>query len=292
MTDISTEKEQFNKFYEMLRYFDETTAEHSRRVAESNYLLARELGLSDEMCKIAYGCGIFHDAGKISVPIEIIDSKSKLTDEQFEIIKTHPKLGIESLYDLKKANWNIRPEYFDAAGNHHKGIDGSGYGVDEKPAFYAQLTAISDVSDALSNARSYKKAWTDEEVINELINSKKLNQELCKVYIEKVFPRIHSNVVEVDYMVSNDEKIGLPKEFIITLSRVEEPYKILFKEEDIKSFNVEKLMDSCNKVFDDFNMISMPNTIHALWSYLNDYKKAQVTESVRNEVLTNKHSSR
>ena len=101
---------------------DKYTIGHSTRVAQYSRMIAEKMGLSEEEQQRIYNMGLLHDIGKIGVPSSIINKPSRLTDEEFAIIKTHPTLGYEILSEIKS-----RPDLAVGALYHHERYDGRGY---------------------------------------------------------------------------------------------------------------------------------------------------------------------
>lgn len=145
---------------------DKNTKNHVDRVAHYSKELALLLGLSLEEAEKIRLASPLHDVGKIVIPDSILNKPSKLTKEEFDIIKKHPEAG----YNLLK---NSKRELFKTAAiiahQHHEKYNGKGYPQGLKGNnihIYGRITAIADVFDALSTPRVYKKAWDDEKVKN------------------------------------------------------------------------------------------------------------------------------
>ena len=149
---------------------DKYTNGHSVRVAQYSKMIAEKLGKSSKECKQIYYVGLLHDIGKIGVPDEIINKTSRLTDEEFEIIKTHPDIGYNLLKKLTKIeNVSIGAHY------HHERFDGRGYpeglkGMDIPEI--ARIIAVADTYDAMTSTRSYRSAMPQEKVRGELERGK------------------------------------------------------------------------------------------------------------------------
>ena len=111
--------------------------------------------------------GYLHDIGNLFIPLKILHKPSKLTDEEYEIIKTHTTLGYEMcMKDLK-----LRP-YALGALDHHEALDGSGYpnGITKKDIPYeAQIIRVADEYDAIVTKRQYKTHVNISETLKELI---------------------------------------------------------------------------------------------------------------------------
>ena len=145
---------------------DEYTRGHSVRVAKYSRMLAEKLGLSKEDCDNVYYMGLLHDIGKIGVPNEIINSKSKLTDEEYAVIKTHPGVGYGILDEIKS-----RPDLSIGAHWHHERYDGKGYPdgkAGEDIPYFARIIAVADSYDAMTSNRSYRKYLSQDVVRSEL----------------------------------------------------------------------------------------------------------------------------
>ena len=159
---------------------DEYTKGHSVRVAKYSRMLAEKLGLSAEECESVYYMGLLHDIGKIGVPNAIINSTSKLTDEEYAIIKTHPGLGYDILQEIKS-----RPDLSIGARWHHERYDGRGY-PDGKSGtdipFLARIIAVADSYDAMTSNRSYRKYLPQEVVRSEIEKNfgKQFDEEVAK----------------------------------------------------------------------------------------------------------------
>ncbi|MBR4760968.1 MAG: HD-GYP domain-containing protein [Lachnospiraceae bacterium] len=145
---------------------DEYTRGHSVRVAKYSRMLAQRLGLSREDCENVYYMALLHDIGKIGVPNEIINNPSKLTDEQYDVIKTHPGLGYDILAEIKS-----RPDLVVGARWHHERYDGKGYPdgkIGEDIPFFARIIAVADSYDAMTSNRSYRKYMSQDKVRSEI----------------------------------------------------------------------------------------------------------------------------
>lgn len=137
---------------------------HSLNVAIYSLGLGLQLNYSEQkLMEIGLGA-ILHDVGKLMIPFEILDKPGKLTDEEYEIMKTHTVAGFQYLKDLP----NISLMTAHCALSHHERLNGSGYprgitGKDIHP--YAQIIGVCDVFDALTSQRVYKKAILPHEAL-------------------------------------------------------------------------------------------------------------------------------
>ncbi|MCF0114358.1 MAG: HD-GYP domain-containing protein, partial [Erysipelotrichaceae bacterium] len=144
---------------------DRYTNGHSLRVAQYARMIALRMGKSEEYAKNIYLHAILHDVGKIGIPDEIINKVGKLTDEEYNTIKTHSKMGYDILSEITS-----HPTLAQAARWHHERYDGKGYpdGLkgEEIPEF-ARIIAVADAYDAMSSNRSYRNYMTQEKIISE-----------------------------------------------------------------------------------------------------------------------------
>lgn len=139
---------------------DNETGNHLKRIAAYCRVLSEELGMPK-----AFGDQIelfspLHDIGKVGIPDQILLAPRKLTDEEFDIMRTHTTLGYQILAGRSTLEMAAEIARF-----HHERYDGKGYpeGVAGGTIpISARITALADVYDALTSDRPYKSAWTHE----------------------------------------------------------------------------------------------------------------------------------
>jgi len=142
------------------------TGNHVKRVALYSKELALLYGLPSKEADILQMASPMHDIGKVGIPDDILNAPRKLTQQEFEIMKTHAQIGYNM---LKYSNKPILRTAAIVAREHHEKWDGSGYprGLSGKNIhIYGRITAVADVFDALGSDRIYKKAWKLEKVIS------------------------------------------------------------------------------------------------------------------------------
>ena len=149
---------------------DTYTNGHSTRVAQYSREIARRYGYSQKDQDDIYMMGLLHDVGKIGVPDEVINKTSKLTDEEYEIIKKHPSIGANILEKIKE-----RPRLQIGAHWHHERYDGKGYpdglaGTDIPEE--ARIIAVADAYDAMTSYRSYRDVLPQAVVAGEIEKGK------------------------------------------------------------------------------------------------------------------------
>jgi PAS domain S-box-containing protein len=137
---------------------DHETEGHTRRVTAMTLDLAQALGMSDErLIHVRHGA-LLHDIGKIGVPDAILLKPDALTDEEWQVMRLHPKIA----YDLLASIAYLKPA-LDIPYCHHEKWDGSGYprGLKgEQIPLAARVFAVVDAWDALTSNRPYRKAWS------------------------------------------------------------------------------------------------------------------------------------
>jgi putative nucleotidyltransferase with HDIG domain len=145
---------------------DKYTKGHSNRVAKYSKMLAAELGESERTQEQIYYAALLHDIGKIGVPNAIINKPDKLTDEEYEIIKTHPVIGSDILKSISSM-----PEIAIGARSHHERYDGKGYPdglVGEEIPWIARIIGVADAYDAMTSNRSYRSYLPQDRVRAEI----------------------------------------------------------------------------------------------------------------------------
>jgi PAS domain S-box-containing protein len=142
------------------------TGAHVKRVAEYSRLLALKVGLTLEEAEELRMASPMHDIGKVGIPDSILNKPGKLTDEEFEVMKTHASLGYNMLCH---SDQKLLHTAAIVANEHHEKWDGSGYPNGSSRTnihIYGRITAITDVFDALGHDRIYKEAWPLEEILD------------------------------------------------------------------------------------------------------------------------------
>ncbi|OGP68914.1 MAG: hypothetical protein A2031_05855 [Deltaproteobacteria bacterium RBG_19FT_COMBO_43_11] len=145
---------------------DPYTAGHQRRVADLARSIAMELNLGRELIDGVRMASMIHDIGKISIPSEILTKPTKLTDLEFNLIKTHPESGYNILKDIEFP-WPIARIVLE----HHERINGSGYpsGLKgEQILLGSRILAIADVVEAISSHRPYRASKGIEAALDEI----------------------------------------------------------------------------------------------------------------------------
>jgi Response regulator containing a CheY-like receiver domain and an HD-GYP domain len=188
---VATQKEIIFRMGEIGESRSKETGNHVKRVAEYSYLLALGLGLPQEEAEKIRMASPMHDIGKVAIPDAVLKKPGKLTDEEYEIMKTHTTIGYNL---LKGSNRELLRTAAHIAYEHHEKWDGTGYprGLKgEEIHLYGRITAVADVFDALGSDRVYKKAWELDRIIN-LFREERgrhFDPKLVDVFMEQL-PRI------------------------------------------------------------------------------------------------------
>ncbi len=146
---------------------DEESGGHSLRVVRYSLELARLMGITDKnFLKVLYYGSLLHDIGKIGIPDAILKKQSALSDDEWEIMKTHPIKGYKYLH---------RIEFLEEASqivlHHHEKYDGSGYpdGLEaEHIPLGSRIFSVADMIDAITSGRPYQEAKSFEDADDEL----------------------------------------------------------------------------------------------------------------------------
>ena len=145
---------------------DVSTSQHSQRVSEYSVMIGRELGFSDEELENLRKAALLHDIGKIGIPDRILNKPDKLTDAEYEVMKSHVTRGGEILKDF-----TLIDHVEEGARYHHERYDGTGYmsGLKgEEIPLYGRIIAVADAFDAMTANRVYRKKLSLPYVVSEL----------------------------------------------------------------------------------------------------------------------------
>lgn len=147
-----------------LRDLDEYTYSHSVNVAVLAIMFAKHMSYTHQVLFEVGMAGMFHDLGKAMVPIELLNAPRELTEEEFTILRRHPRLG----YEYAKKTPGFTQDILLGVYDHHERFDGTGYprGISgDKISMTGRILAMVDVYDALSSRRPYKLAMLPHKVL-------------------------------------------------------------------------------------------------------------------------------
>ncbi len=165
---VASQVEVLERLAQAAEFRDDDTGQHTRRVGDLAAQIAREAGLDEEQSELIRRAAPLHDVGKIGVSDTILLKPGKLTNEEFDIIKTHTLLGAQLLRDGSSPLIALAECI---ARSHHERFDGRGYPgalEGENIPLEGRIVAVADVFDALTHERPYKRAWPVEEALAEI----------------------------------------------------------------------------------------------------------------------------
>ena len=170
---------------------DTYTSGHSVRVAKCAKAIAERLGWSEEEIENIHYMALLHDIGKIGVPDSILNKPSRLSEEEFALIKRHPVVGAEILKDI-----HMIKDVSDGALCHHERFDGKGYpsGLKGKEIpLCARIIGIADTYDAMTSNRIYRAKLSDKKVIEEFerCSGTQFDPELAELFVSMLKEGFH-----------------------------------------------------------------------------------------------------
>ena len=171
---------------------DDDTGEHTKRVGLSSSLLLQALGKETVEVQRMSSAAPLHDVGKIGIPDAILLKPAKLTDEEFKLMQSHTTIGREILTGGTSDVLSLAEEI---AISHHEKWNGKGYpnglAGDDIP-LSGRIVALSDVFDALTHERPYKRAWPVAEAVGEMLklSGVHFDPQLTPIFVEKVVPQL------------------------------------------------------------------------------------------------------
>lgn len=177
---------------------DPETGSHLDRMSRYSRIIAQALAekysLDDDYIEHVFMFAPLHDIGKIAIPDRILLKPDKLDDEEFEVMRTHPLKGREIIDDLIENFELDRMGHVDMLRNiaayHHEKVNGTGYPFGKEGSeipLEARIVAVADIFDALTSARPYKKAWTNDQAFEALkgMVGTQLDNDCVSALIEK-----------------------------------------------------------------------------------------------------------
>jgi putative nucleotidyltransferase with HDIG domain len=150
-----------------LKTADDYTYMHSVAVCAMMVALAKQLSLDEPQTRACGMAGLLHDLGKVAMPTEVLNKPGKLTNAEFDIMKTHPTEG----YKMLMASSGVDAVSLDVVLHHHEKMDGSGYPErfsGEQISLHAKMAAVCDVYDAITSNRPYKSGWDPAESLRKM----------------------------------------------------------------------------------------------------------------------------
>ena len=283
---------------DVLGSLDFFTRRHSENVANLTCRICEYLHFNQNFIIYCTICAYLHDIGKLFIPASILNKPDRLTDEEFEIMKTHTTLGYEMcMKDLK-----LRP-YAIGALDHHEALNGSGYpnGITKIP-MEAQIIRIADEYDAIVTKRQHKTHVNISETLKELIkdtkpdpkfvaldylsqNSKvgKINKHvlkiLFKVVIDDILYEISCLYEYLDYLKENIKRLDLIMKYARKMDEAKNDKKKNYYKEGMRLlFQADENFDNYEQVYNDYkNALTLrSDRIDKLYNEIKIIKKLEV----------------
>ncbi len=165
---VAREKDTINRLMRAAEFRDNETGMHILRMGHFSAEIGRAFGLSQSACETLLMATPMHDIGKVATPDRILLKPGKLDPVEWEIMKQHTIAGYEILKDGQSELLQMAAQI---ALSHHEKFNGTGYPYaiegDSIP-LCGRICAVSDVFDALTSERPYKRAWTIEQAVDEI----------------------------------------------------------------------------------------------------------------------------
>ena len=212
-----------------LKNRDLYTSQHSMNVCILAIALGRQLNLSVKELNNVGLCGMMHDMGKMSVPLEVLNKPGKLEPDELKIMQSHPELG----WKLLMSSSGMYAGAIDVAHSHHERLDGTGYPrklTAEKITPYTRIVAIVDMYDAITSDRVYQKGRTHLDAINIMTKmcGTHLDSGLTYKFIEclGIYPPgsiVEMSNGEIAIVVEANQKKRLKPKIILLLDEDKKP---------------------------------------------------------------------
>jgi diguanylate cyclase (GGDEF)-like protein/putative nucleotidyltransferase with HDIG domain len=167
---------------------DHYTYGHSKKVSDYAVAVGEAMGLPQDRVDIIRAAGLLHDIGKVGIPDSILNKKGTLNDEEWGLIKDHPKLGVEILRHVIDLV-NCLPVIL----HHHERFDGTGYPSGLKGdniPLEARILAVADAFDAITSPRPYREQLSSREALEELRRciGSQFDPKVIEVFFKVVTP--------------------------------------------------------------------------------------------------------
>lgn len=203
MVDLIEQDESLFLGISTIRIYDDYTYAHSLNVAILAMCLGKHIGLNHIMLERLGLCGLFHDLGKIEIPKEVLNKKGALSDEEYDLIKTHSMHSARLILRIKAAsdrkNKILVPPF-----EHHMGYDRSGYPdakTGRRISLFGRILTIADVYDAITSPRVYRKeAMSPDKALAQMISQSGTHFDpvLLKVFIRMLGAYPTGTLVKLD----------------------------------------------------------------------------------------------
>ena len=180
------------------------TGQHCQRLAIASVMLGEALGLSHSDLTALYRGGYLHDIGKISIPDAILFKQGLLTEQEWEVMRSHPVRG-EEICQPMKSLWPVLP----IIRNHHERWDGTGYPdglAGEDIPLLARILQVADIYDALITERPYKPALPPEQafaLLEEKVRRGWRDPELVPLFVSTIQAKNAADLASINHSLEN-----------------------------------------------------------------------------------------
>lgn len=166
---------------------DQYTYDHSVTVSLASALLGKWMGLSEESINELALAGLMHDIGKCNIPNDILNKPDRLTEDEFNVMKTHSTLG----YILLRSGKGFSNDILDGVYQHHEKYSGKGYPNSikgDKIHLYGRLIAVADVYSAMTSTRVYREKMSPFQVAKLITEYSfdSLDPSIVKVFLSNI----------------------------------------------------------------------------------------------------------
>lgn len=233
-----------------MKVFDDYTYYHSVSVAVLSIVIGVALGLpKKDLCDLGFGA-LLHDIGKVFVNKEILNKEGKLTEEEFNAIKTHPLNG----YEYMKKESEMPTSSYNCILNHHEKYSGGGYPNNikgEAIPLFGRIIALADVYDALTSDRPYRKALLPSEAMEYIMGSTGVlfDPKLVSVFVKKIAPFPIGTLVKLSnnktgIVLENYEDFCMRPKVRVFMEQDERvtPYELRLADRDVLNITIVEVM--------------------------------------------------
>lgn len=184
----SVHKKALIKLSKAAEYKDPESPNHFLRVGFISNFLAEKLGLDEEKCELLMLASTMHDIGKIGIPDSILQKSSRLDPDEWEIMKKHPVIGYELLFDEESELLQMAAII---ALEHHERWDGKGYPFGKKEteiSLWARIVSVVDNFDTLTTDKGDREPWSIDAAINymEIMKEKAFDPQIVDTFLDNI----------------------------------------------------------------------------------------------------------
>ncbi len=188
---------------------DHCTYGHSRKVSSQSVAIAETLGLPQPKIATIRAAGLLHDIGKVGVPDSVLNKKGPLTKAEWELIKGHPRLGVEIIGHISDLS-----DCLPAIMHHHERYDGNGYpsGLKgENIPLEARILTVVDAFEAITSDRPYREGVSVQKATSELrrCSGTQFDPHLVEVFCNLI--ETSPSIIIQDVVIDSDVAKGLSR---------------------------------------------------------------------------------